>query len=55
MMILWGTLMSRKGNQLREKAKSLRGTADNIRVVECRRISLELAATAEELADSGTP
>jgi hypothetical protein len=51
MIILWGTLMSRKGNQLREKAKSLRGTADNIRVVECRRISLELAATAEELAD----
>jgi hypothetical protein len=40
-----------KGNRLRDKAEELRASADNIRAEECHRISLELAETAEELAD----
>jgi hypothetical protein len=43
--------MSKKGDRLREKAEELRANADNIRAEECHRISLELAATAEALAD----
>jgi hypothetical protein len=43
--------MSKKGNRLRDKAKELRTNADNIQSEECRRISLELAVMAEELAD----
>ena len=44
-------VMSKKGDRLRGKAEELRTNADNIRAEECRRISLELAAVAEELAD----
>ena len=44
-------VMSKKSNQLRDTAEELRANADNIRTEECRRISLELAAAAEELAD----
>jgi hypothetical protein len=40
--------MSKKSDRLRDKAEELRTNADNIRVEECRRISLELA---DELAD----
>jgi hypothetical protein len=43
--------MSKKGDRLRDKAEELRTNADNIRVEECHRISLELAELAEELAD----
>jgi len=43
--------MSKKGDRLRDKAEELRTNADNIRTEECHRISLELAAVAEELAD----
>jgi len=43
--------MSKKGDRLRDKAEELRANADNILVKECHRISLELAETAEELAD----
>jgi hypothetical protein len=43
--------MSKKSDQLRDKAEELRINADNIRVEECHRISLELAELAEELAD----
>jgi hypothetical protein len=43
--------MSKKGDRLRDKAEELRANADNIRAEECHRISLELAETAEELAD----
>jgi hypothetical protein len=43
--------MSKKADQLRQKAEALRTNADNIRSEECHRISLELAATADELAD----
>jgi hypothetical protein len=42
---------SKKGDRLRDKAEELRTNADNIRAKECHRISLELAAMAEELAD----
>ena len=41
----------KRGDRLRDKAEELRTNADNIRAEECRRISLELAATADELAD----
>jgi hypothetical protein len=47
----WGVFMSKKGDQLRQKAEALRTIADNMHPAECRRISLELAVTAEELAD----
>jgi hypothetical protein len=43
--------MSKKGVRLRDKAEELRANADNICVEECHRICLELAATADELAD----
>jgi hypothetical protein len=43
--------MSKTGDRLRDKAEELRTNADNIRVEECHRISLELAELAEELAD----
>jgi hypothetical protein len=43
--------MSKKSNQLRDKAEELRANADNTRIEECHRISLELAVAAEELAD----
>jgi hypothetical protein len=43
--------ISKKGDRLRDKAEELRTNVDNIRAVECHRISLELAATADELAD----
>jgi hypothetical protein len=43
--------MSKKGDRLRHRAEELRTNADNIGAQECRRISLELAATADELAD----
>jgi hypothetical protein len=43
--------MSKKGDQLRQKAEELWTNVDNIRAVECDRISLELAAEAEEVAD----
>ena len=43
--------MSKKSDRLRDRAEELRANADNIRAEECHRISLELAATAEELAD----
>jgi len=43
--------MSKRGDRLRDKAEELRTNADNIRTEECHRISLELAAMAEELAD----
>ena len=43
--------MSKKGDQLRHKAEELRTNADIIRAEECHRISVELAATAEALAD----
>jgi hypothetical protein len=43
--------MSKKSDQLRDKAEELRNSADNIRAEECHRIPLELAAMAEELAD----
>jgi hypothetical protein len=43
--------MSKKGNLLRQRAEELRTNADIIRAEECHRISLELAATADELAD----
>ena len=43
--------MSKRGDQLRHRAEELRTNADIIRAEECRRISLELAATADELAD----
>jgi hypothetical protein len=43
--------MSKKGDQLRQKAEELRTNAASIHAVECHRISLELAATADELAD----
>jgi hypothetical protein len=43
--------MSKKSDQLRDRAEELRNSADNIRAEECHRISLELAAIAEELAD----
>jgi hypothetical protein len=36
---------------LRDKAEELRTIADNIRAEERHRISLELAETADELAD----
>jgi hypothetical protein len=45
--------MSKKGDRWRDKAEELRANADNIRAEECHRISVELAATAEELADQG--
>jgi hypothetical protein len=45
------TTMSKKGDRLRHKAEELRTNADIIRAEECHRISLELAAMAEELAD----
>jgi hypothetical protein len=40
--------MSKKGDRLRDRAEELRANADNIRVEECHRISLELAELAEE-------
>jgi hypothetical protein len=43
--------MSKKGKRLRDRAEELRTNADNIHAEECRRISLELATMAEELAD----
>ena len=43
--------MSKNGDRLRDRAEELRTNADNIRAEECHRISLELAETAEELAD----
>jgi hypothetical protein len=43
--------MSTKSDRLRDKAEELRTNADNIRAEECHRISLELAAMADELAD----
>jgi len=43
--------MSRKGDRLRDKAEELRTSAGNILAEECHRISLELAAVADELAD----
>jgi hypothetical protein len=43
--------MSKQGDRLRDKAEEWRTYADDIRVEECRRISLELAEAAEELAD----
>jgi len=43
--------MSKKGDELRQKAEELRASADNIRSDECHRISLELAITAADLAD----
>ena len=43
--------MSKKGDRLLDKAEELRTNADNIRVEECHRISLELAEMAEELAE----
>ena len=43
--------MSKRGGRLRQRAEELRTNADNIRAEECHRISLELAATADELAD----
>jgi hypothetical protein len=43
--------MSKKSDQLRDRAEELRSNADSLRVEECRRISLELAAMADELAD----
>ena len=46
--------MSRKGDRLQHKAEELRTNADTIRAEECHRISLELAATADELADQWT-
>jgi len=45
--------MSKKGDRLRHRAEALRTSADNIRAEECHRISLELAAMVEELADQG--
>ena len=41
--------MSKKGDELRQKAEELRANADNIRSDECHRISLELAVA--DLAD----
>jgi hypothetical protein len=43
--------MSKKSDQLRDRAEELRSNADSLRAEECRRISLELAAMADELAD----
>jgi hypothetical protein len=43
--------MSKKSDQLRDRAEELRLNADSLRAEECRRISLELAAMADELAD----
>ena len=43
--------MSKNGDRLRDRAEELRTNADNIRAEECHRISLELAETAEALAD----
>ena len=43
--------MSKKGDELRQKAEELRANADNIRSDESHRISLELAITAADLAD----
>jgi hypothetical protein len=43
--------MSIKSDELRQKAEELRASADNIRREECHRFSLELAVTAEDLAD----
>ena len=43
--------MSKKSDQLRDRAEELRANADSLRAEECRRISLELAAMADELAD----
>jgi hypothetical protein len=43
--------MSKRSDQLRQKAEEMRINADNIRAVECRRISFELAAMIEEVAD----
>jgi len=36
---------------LRDRAEELRSNADSLRAEECRRISLELATMADELAD----
>ena len=43
--------MSKKADQLRQRAEELRTNADNLRIEECHRISLELAMMADELAD----
>jgi hypothetical protein len=43
--------MSKKSDQLRDRAEELRANAESLRAEECRRISLELAAMADELAD----
>jgi hypothetical protein len=43
--------MSKKSEELRQKAEELRANANNIRSDQCHQISLELAVTAEDLAD----
>jgi hypothetical protein len=49
--IAGGATTSKKGDRLRDRAEELRANADNTRVEECHRVSLELAELAEELAD----